>query len=216
MNKNQISFPISAKDIEPFIQEKHQSYILDDSIKQDIIEDASSDIYLVCKEHDNLQFKSKWRYLRSNANKNTGHCIVCLAEQGLTRIKIKYLVDLDMQKHPTHPAKIVDKRYSKYSRIKTDELVLVECLKCGDRHRVSINNFFSEGVHQCKNCTKLFREKYGHPNKKITVDGVNKKLKVFGFKLVDKKINIKNRLTLQCPKGHLFKHHYEPIKKKFK
>ena len=209
-------FPTTLKEIGKSIQGIHTQYAIDSTEEPDsIIKDSSSEIKLMCKKHDNLKFTSKWRYLRSDANKNSGHCMVCLAEKGVQHIKIKYLVDEEMQKHPDHPAKIIDERFSKYSRLNTKDKVLVECIKCGDKHTVSINNFFFEGSHQCRKCTKIYREKHGHPRLTLTVENLNKELIPYGFELQDTNQSVyKDNSTLKCPKGHLFELVYASLRKK--
>jgi len=120
-----------------------------------------------------------------------------------------------MKVYKEHPAIIIDPRFKKYSQIKTNEKILIRCLRCSDEHYVKLNNFFTKGNHQCKNCTQIKREKFGHPRKKITVNSINQELKVYNFELLDTAQNIlKEQNIIRCPNGHQFSLSYISLKKR--
>jgi len=164
--EKQRMFPTTPSKIINIIQKKHPHYALDTRLDNESnIKDASTDLNLICTKHDNFLFKSKWRYLRLSTNNNTGHCTICLVEEGNSRKYIKEFVNKKMRLHKRHSATIIDERYKEYDIIETRESILIECLECGwNKDRVSISNFFAPEPHtdtsyRCSGCVK--NGKYG-------------------------------------------------------
>lgn len=146
-----ITFPITYKDLTAYIKQYHPNYGPDPHTPLlTIILDRNTAIRLVCTQHGNRVFQSRWRYLISDANKNNGRCPICVAQTS-TRIKIASRIDEQMRCNKEHSATLIDPRFGPYDRILTKEKVLVKCLRCGDEHRVSLNNFFLADLHNILN-----------------------------------------------------------------